>query len=175
MVSYGQKKLNRDEVRKATMRFVLSFIALSALSFAVVYLFFKSSQVQANNIRSELDEYHSMLGRNELLKVKMDSINYKMSLLSNDKVENDIFLRNSVIEDMNLCRQLIGKDSADNLRHYHTLLKQMQPMLTFKNELIKQKSEEKAAARNLQECIGQVGRISTSMAPRPQRRGNLFR
>lgn len=179
MISYGQKTLNKNDVRKATLRFILTFLLLTGLSFLAVFMFFKSSRMQAKNIQKEADQYHEMLGRNELLKIKMDSIYRKMELLSNDQVDNDIFLRNSIIEDLNVSRQLIGKDSVNGLQHYHQLIQDLQPMLTFKNDLLKLKSEQKAAQRNLEACLKSSGQVSSRIraqeqAAMPVRQGRLF-
>lgn len=179
MILYGQKTLNKDDVRKATLRFILAFLLLTGLSFLAVFMFFKSSRMQAKNIQKEADQYHEMLGRNELLKIKLNTIYRKMEMLNNDQVDNDIFLRNSIIEDLNVSQQLIGKDSADGLRHYHTLILDLQPMLTFKNDLLKLKSEQKAAQRNLEACLKSSGQVSNRMKAQKQaaatvRQGRLF-
>lgn len=178
---YGQKKLNRTDVRKATTRFILSFLLLTGLGFLSVFLFFKSSQMQKQEIQSQLNDYQDMLRRNELLKSKMDSVYYKLSLLSNDKVNNDIFLRNSVMEDLATCREIIGKDSTGDLSHYNRLIKNIQPILAFKNQLIQLKAEEKTAQRSLQQCLGNISSIEIPQAApaapeRPRRQpGRLFR
>ena len=69
MISYGQKTLNRKDVRKGTINFILSFLALTLVSFASIFLFFKSSDLQNREMRKELDAYHNVIGRNEVLGV----------------------------------------------------------------------------------------------------------
>lgn len=176
MKSYGQKKLNTQEVRNATLRFVLSFALLAGLTFLTVFMFFKSSRMQAKNVRQELDHYRTMLGKNEMLKEKMDTIYVKMSKLSSNKVSNDLFLRNSIIEDMTLSRQLLGTDSSEALKHYAILLNDLQPILTFKNDLIKKKLAEDAASRRLKECLGLLNQVKQSAAaPSPGLKGRLYK
>lgn len=178
MISYGQKKLNKKEVRLGTWRFIASFLALSIVGFLVVFFFFKSSQVQNRNLRKDLDAYHDMTGRNNLLKIKMDSIYYKISLLNSNKVANDIFLRNQIIEDMSVCKQMIGSDSATDLKHYNTLLKNLAPILAHKNELMKLKTEEASIFRQFEECLGKVGRVNTqikAIQEREEPKGELMK
>lgn len=160
MISYGQKTLNKKDVRLGTWRFIGSFLALSAVSFLVVFFFFKSTQVQNRGLRKDLDAYHDMVGRNNLLKIKVDSIYYKMTLLNSNKVTNDIFLRSQIIEDMSICKQMIGKDSTTELKHYSMLLDDLASILTYKNELMKLKTDEMIISRQLEECFGKVEKVN---------------
>lgn len=163
MISYGQKTLNKKDVRLGTWRFIGSFLVLSAISFLVVFFFFKSAQMQNRDLRKDLDAYHDMVGRNNLLKIKIDSIYYKMTLLNNNKVANDIFLRNQIIEDMSVCKQMIGEDSISELRHYSMLLDNLAPILAHKNELMKLKTDETSISRQLEECLGKVQKVNTQI------------
>ena len=174
MKSYGQKRLNKGDVQKGTRNFIISFIILCAMAFSVVFLFFKSAEMQNKQIRSDLDAYHDMLGRNELLNIKLDTIYDKMSMMSNDKVSNDLFLRNSVIQDIQIANQLIAKDSIADLKQISLLLKQMQPMLTYKNELLKKKMEKSSISRLLNECMGNVGRVSEGIKKKNKPKGKLY-
>ena len=174
MKSYGQKRLNKGDVQKGTRNFIISFIILCAMAFSVVFLFFKSAEMQNKQIWSDLDAYHDMLGRNELLNIKLDTIYDKMSMMSNDKVSNDLFLRNSVIQDIQIANQLIAKDSIADLKQISLLLKQMQPMLTYKNELLKKKMEKSSISRLLNECMGNVGRVSEGIKKKNKPKGKLY-
>ncbi len=180
MISYGQKTLNRGDVRKGTWRFIAAFLALTAVSFLAVFFFFKSSEKQNSGLRKNVDAYHDMVGRNNLLKIKVDSIYYKASLLNNNKVQNDIFLANQILEDMEVCQQIIGEDSAGELKHYSMLLKDIEPILAHKKELMKLKTEENAISRQLAECLGKVGKVNTQIKTQQQQqakppKGRLFR
>jgi hypothetical protein len=163
MSSHGQKKLNKDDVRNGMLRFILSFAVLLTVSFLTVFLFFRSSEVQKQQIQKELNDYKSVLSRNELLKIKMDTIYYKMNLLNSNKVENDIFLRNSILEDLQDTKNIMGADTAKSFRQYATLTKNIGKMTVFKNELINITAKEQNALRSLNECIGKVGKINTQM------------
>lgn len=172
--SSGQKRLNRDDVQKGTRNFILSFIILCGMAFCVVFLFFKSADLQNREIRSDLESYHDMLGRNELLNIKLDTIYDKMSQMSNDKISNDMFLRNSIIQDIKVANQLIAKDSISDLKQISVLLKQMQPMLTYKNELLKKKMEKSSISRLLNECMGNNNKVSEVIKKKNKPKGKLY-
>lgn len=163
MASHGQKKLNKDDVRNGIFRFVLSFAVLLTVSFLTVFLFFRSSDIQKRQIQQELNDYKSVLSRNELLKIKMDTIYYKMALLNSNKVENDIFLRNSILEDLQDTRNIMGADTAKSFKQYATLTKNIGKMTVFKNELINITAKEQNALRSLNECMGKVGKMNSQM------------
>lgn len=163
MASHGQKKLNNDDVRNGILRFIFSFAVLLSISFMSVFLFFKTSKVQKEQIQKELNDYKSVLSRNELLKIKMDTIYYKMALLNSNKVDNDIFLRNSIIEDLQDTKNIMGEDSSASFRQYATLTKNIGKMTVFKNELINITAKERNALRSLNECMGKVGKMTTQM------------
>lgn len=174
MISSGQKRLNRDDVQKGTRNFILSFIILCGMAFCAVFLFFKSAELQKKEIHDDLEAYRSMLGRNEVLNIKLDTIYYKMTQMSNEKTQNDIFLRNSIIEDIQVGRDIIGKDSAADLRQISKLLAQLQPMLTYKNELLKKKMEESSYARLLRQCIESNTRAEAVVRNNTKIPGKLF-
>jgi len=163
MTTYGQKKLNSSDVRNGMLRFIFSFVVLLGVSFLCVFLFFRSAEVQKQQIQTELNAYKSVLSRNELLKIKMDTIYYKMTLLNSNKVENDIFLRNSILEDLQDTRNIMGADTAASFKQYATLTKNIGKMTVFKNELINITAKEQNALRSLNECMGKVGKMSTQL------------
>lgn len=84
-----------------------------------------------------------------------------MTLLNSNKVTNDIFLRNQIIEDMSICKQMIGKDSTTELKHYSMLLDNLDSILSYKNELMKLKTDEMTISRQLEECFGKVEKVNT--------------
>jgi len=163
MAFKGQRKLNKDDVRNGVLRFAFSFVVLVSTCLLTVFLFFRSSKIQKEQIQQELNDYKSILSRNELLKVKMDTIYYKMSLLNSNRVENDIFLRNSILEDLQDTKNIMGKDSIKSFRQYATLTKNIGKMTIFKNDLINITAKERNALRNLQECIGKVEKMNSQM------------
>ena len=80
MTTTGQQKLNKKDVRKGTLHFFLSFIILCFFSFFSIFLFFKSSEVQKDDIQSELEHYRNIISRNDILKSKCkdfeDNLNF---------------------------------------------------------------------------------------------------
>ena len=128
-------------------------------------------------MRKELDAYHNVIGKNEALKIKIDSVYYKLTLLNTDKVSNQIELRNQIFKDLSDCKKFIGQDSLVDLRHYSILLKNVEPIIAYKNELMKLTSQEQAIFGQLEDCLGKVGRANVQIRARQQRqapRGNLF-
>lgn len=163
MAFKGQRKLNKNDVRNGVLRFAFSFVVLVATCLLTVFLFFRSSKIQKEQIQQELNDYKSILSRNELLKVKLDTIYYKMSLLNSNRVENDIFLRNSILEDLQDTKNIMGTDSIKSFRQYATLTKNIGKMTIFKNDLINITAKERNALRNLQECIGKVEKMNSQI------------
>lgn len=97
-----------------------------------------------------------------------------MSQMSNDKVSNDMFLRNSIIKDIQVSNQLIANDSIADLKHISILLKQMVPMLTYKNELLKKKMEKSSISRLLNECMGNNSRVTEVIKTKNKPKGKLY-
>ncbi|MEN4760025.1 MULTISPECIES: type VI secretion system TssO [unclassified Chryseobacterium] len=170
MSSNREKKLNKSDVRAGIWKFVLSFIALSAVSFMAVFFFFKSYDLQRKGIQKEVDEYKNLLSRNELLKIQIDSIHYRMTLLDINKVENDIFLRNYIMDNVRDAKNIMGADSAKNFKHYSVLLKHLEPMLALKTQIINISNKEQTALRDLNECMGKVVRVNSELRVDPTRK-----
>lgn len=161
-------------MRKGTRNFIISFIILCGVAFLGVFLFFKSSQMQNRQIREEMEAYRDMRGRNELLNIKLDTIYTKMSRMSDENIENDMFLRKSVFEDIQTAHTMIAQDSVSDLRQITILLNQMTPMLKYKNELSKKKIEERAAYRFLKDCMGNDGRVTEVIRKKYKPKGKLY-
>ncbi len=100
MSSNREKKLNRADVRSGIMKFILSFVVLSGVSFICVFFFFKSYDIQREGIKKEADNYRELLTRSDLLRIHVDSILYRMDQLDINKVNNDIFLRNYIMDNV---------------------------------------------------------------------------
>ncbi|MFY7814896.1 type VI secretion system TssO [Chryseobacterium taeanense] len=170
MSSNREKKLNKADVRIGIWKFVLSFIVLSGVSFICVFFFFKSYDIQRQGIRKEADNYRDLLTRSDLLRIHVDSILYRMDQLDINRVENDIFLRNSIMDDIRNARDVMGKDTADNFKHYSILMKQIEPMLALKKQIIDVSYKEQVAIRDLSECKGKIGVINNELKVDPTRK-----
>ena len=60
------------------------------MAFGVVFLFFKSAEMQKKEIRADVEAYNDLIERNELLHVKLDAIYDKMYQMSDENIDNDI-------------------------------------------------------------------------------------
>ncbi|WP_294285268.1 type VI secretion system TssO [uncultured Chryseobacterium sp.] len=170
MSSNREKKLNKSDVRMGIWKFVLSFIILSGVSFICVFFFFKSYDIQREGIKKEADNYRELLTRSDLLRIHVDSILYRMDQLDINKVDNDIFLRNYIIDNVRDAKNIMGKDSADNFKHYSILMKQIAPMLALKNQIVNVSYKEQNALRDLSECRGKVGIVNHELRVDPTRK-----
>jgi len=168
-MSVNNKKLNRSDVRTGIWRFVTSFSILSAVSFAAVYFFFKSYDNQRSGIEQEKKAYYELLEANNIIKIQMDSIYADMSLLGVNKVTNDMFLNQSIMRRIQETKKIIGKDSADNFKHYAVLFKKMDDMLLLKSQIITVGTEEQVILRNLQNCQTKDGQIIGELQKDPSR------
>jgi Type VI secretion system, TssO len=170
MSSNREKKLNKADVRIGIWKFVLSFIVLSGVSFICVFFFFKSYDIQRQGIQKKSEDYRDLLSRSDFLRMQVDSIFYRMDQLDINKVENDIFLRNSIMDEIRSARDLMGKDTADNFKHYSILMKQIEPMLALKKQIIEVSYKEQVAIRDLSECKGKIGVINNELRVDPTRK-----
>ncbi len=170
MSSNREKKLNKTDVRVGIWKFVLSFIALSGVSFICVFFFFKSYDIQREGIKKQADDYRELLTRSDLLRTHVDSILYRMDQLDINKVDNDIFLRNYIMDNVRDAKNIMGKDSADNFKHYAVLMKQIEPMLALKNQIVNVSYKEQNALRDLSECRGKVGIVNNELKVDPTRK-----
>jgi hypothetical protein len=93
-----------------------------------------------------------------------------MDQLDINRVENDIFLRNSIMDDVRNAKNVMGKDSADNFKHYSILMKQIEPMLALKKQIIEVSYKEQVALRDLSECKGKIGVINNELRVDPTRK-----
>lgn len=170
MSSNREKKLNTSDVRIGIWKFVLSFIVLSGVSFICVFFFFKSYDIQRVGIKKEADNYHELLTRSDALRIQVDSILYRMDQLDINRVDNDILLRNYIIDNVRDAKNIMGKDSADNFKHYSILMKQIAPMLALKNQIVIVSNKEQIALRDLSECRGKVGMANHALQVDPTRK-----
>lgn len=169
MSSNREKKLNKSDVRIGIWKFILSFVVLSVVSFLCLFLFFKSYNIQREGIVRESDAYKELMMRGDVLRAHVDKIYDQMNQLNINKVENDVFLRTRIMDDVREVKNIMGKDSANNFKHYAVLMKQIEPMLKLKNDIIGVESQKKIVLRDLEECIVKVGRANGQLKKDPTR------
>ncbi|MDR0794403.1 MAG: type VI secretion system transmembrane protein TssO [Chitinophagaceae bacterium] len=160
---------NASEVRKGVFKFLGYFFVLTGLLFLSVYLFFKSCAAQSNSINNDIAAYKATLNKQQILKSKIDTIYYQMSLLNTGKVKNDVFLGNYISKNIEDTRQIIGKDSAAEFRFYASLLNKTDDMMRLKNELIAIMDKEQLALKDLNECIGKITKVKNELSRDPTR------
>ncbi|MFZ4930973.1 type VI secretion system TssO [Chryseobacterium sp. Mn2064] len=148
--------MNKSDVRIGIWKFILSFAVLSVVSFACLFLFFKSYDIQREGISREAEAYKELMLRSDVLKDHIDDIYEKMNQLSINKVDNDIFLRTSIMDNVRDAQNIMGKDSAQSFKHYAILMKQIVPMMNLKAKIIEVETDKKRVLRDLDECIGKV-------------------
>ncbi|MCJ7935012.1 MAG: type VI secretion system transmembrane protein TssO [Chryseobacterium sp.] len=169
MSSNREKKLNRSDVRMGIWKFILSFAVLSAVSFICLFLFFKSYDRQREGISKEADAYKELMQRSDVLKTHVDNIYDQMTQLNINKVENDVFLRTSIMDNVRDAKNIMGKDSTGNFKHYAVLMKQIGPILDLKNKIIEVEYKKKVVLRDLEECMNKVGRANNELRKDPTR------
>lgn len=169
MSSNREKKLNKADVRIGIWKFILSFIILSGVSFTCIFFFFKSYDIQREGVENEAEKYRNLLDRSTTLRIHVDSILYRMDQLDINKVSNDIILRNYIMDNIQDAKNLMGKDTADNFKHYSILMKQIGPMMALKKEIITVSNKEQSALRKLSECKGKIGTINNELHKDPTR------
>ncbi|PQA96909.1 hypothetical protein B0A69_02255 [Chryseobacterium shigense] len=169
MSTNREKKLNKSDVRIGIWRFILSFAVLSVVSFVCLFLFFKSYSIQREGITREADAYRDLMARGDVLKTQVDNIYEHMNQLNINKVQNDVFLKTRIMDEVREVKNIMGKDSVDNFKHYAVLMKQVEPMINLKGDIIKVEYNKKTVLRDLEECMGKVGRANDQLKKDPTR------
>ena len=162
-------KENGANKRKEFFKFIAHFTVLSILIFLSVYLFFKSNAVQRRNIQNDIVAYKEILNKQQVLKSKVDTIYYQMSLLNTGKVKNDVFLGNYISQNIKQTRNIIGTDSISEFKHYSFLLNRLDSILALKNEIIIISDKERLALKDLNECIGKITKVKAELFKDPTR------
>lgn len=170
MSSNREKKLNKSDVRLGIWKFILSFIILSAISFIAVFFFFKSYDRQLTGVDEEVRAYRDLLNRNNLLHTHIDSIYARMELYDSDKAYNDNYLRTYILDNVREAQEIMGADSATNLKHYAVLMQKIKPMLNLKSQIVTVSAKQQIAIRDVQECQGKSNQISNKMRIDPSRK-----
>lgn len=169
MSSNREKKLNKSDVRTGIWKFILSFVVLSMVSFSCLYLFFKSYDIQREGISREAEAYKELMRRSDMLKENVDDIYEKMSQLDVGKVDNEVFLRTNIMDNVGNVRSIMGKDSTTSFKHYAALMKQIGPMLTLKTKISGVVEKKKIVLRDLDECMGKVNKANNELRRDPSR------
>lgn len=162
-------KLNASSVRKSFLRFLAFFAVLILLSFLSVFFFLKSYTIQRENVQKDIVAYKEVLNKQEVLKAKMDTIYYQMSLLSTDKVRNDVFLSSYISKNIQETRDIIGQDSISEFKGYSFLLNRLDSIMALKTEIIVISDKERLALKDLNECMGKISKVKSEISKDPTR------
>lgn len=155
--------------RKEVFKFMAYFSVLSAFLFLSVYLFFKSHAIQRDRINSDIVAYKNILNKQQVLKSKIDTIYYQMTLLNTGSVKNDVFLGNYIAQNIDHTRDIIGTDSIADFKHYSFLLSRLDSTLRLKNEIITISDKERLSLLDLNECMGKIAKVKGELSKDPTR------
>ncbi|WP_291933784.1 type VI secretion system TssO [Chryseobacterium sp.] len=161
--------MNKSDVRTGIWKFILSFAVLSVVSFTCLFFFFKSYDIQREGITREADAYRELMQRSDVLKNHIDHIYENMTQLSSNKVDNEIFLRTKITDDVKNAKNVMDKDSSGSFKHYAILMRQIAPMINLKAQIFEVEYKKKIVLRNLEECMGKVGRANNELRKDPTR------
>lgn len=160
---------DRSSIRKKFFVFISYFIVLCSLVFLSLYFVFKSYEIQKSNIQTDIVAYKEMLNKQQVLKAKIDTIYYQMSLINTGKVKNDLFLGNYISQNIQETKIIIGTDSVSAFKHYAVLLNKLDSILVLKNNITVISDKERLALKDLNECIGKITKVKSELSKDPTR------
>lgn len=167
------KKVNKKSKNKALLAFLGQFTMLSVVLFLTGFFFFKSYDLQSKIIQQDVIAYKEILNKQQMLKVKFDTIFYQMSLLNSGRVKNDVFLGNYISQNISTTRNFIGNDSTNDFKYYALLLNRLDSIMILKNELVVISDKERLALNDLNECIGKITKVKSELSKDPTRNFNV--
>ncbi len=163
------KKQNANEIKREFLKFLAHLTVLSALSFFVIYFFFKSYSSQREKIHQDVIAYKEVLNKHQLLKSRIDTIYYQMTLLNTGQVRNDVFLGNYISGNIQDVRKIISNDSASEFKHYAYLVTRLDSLLFLKNDITSIANKEQLAFKDLTECMGKIAKAKNELSKDPTR------
>ncbi|WP_413510995.1 type VI secretion system TssO [Myroides odoratus] len=166
------KSINNKQIYLFSVRFVIKFLILILIIFTGIYCFFESSVRQNQSMEKDVLAYQTTVNKQYILKSKVDTVYYHMSLLSTGKVENDLVLQQYITEDILELKTLIGEDKEGNFKCYSLLFSELDSLLILKNKIIEVNNQENLAARDLNECMGRFKSVYTELTDDPSRKSN---
>ncbi|XZF16258.1 type VI secretion system TssO [Chitinophagaceae bacterium MMS25-I14] len=164
------KPLNSAQIRRQTLLFRIYFIIFILFAFVPVYAFVKSYDVQKRAVISDIDDYKTLLNKQQQLHQKIDTLYNRMSLLNTGKVENDQLLERYIADSKDDIIRLVGNDSSDAFMHYASLMKNIDNMLHLKDTIIQIRNRERAAYIDLTECMNNTRKIKQDLSTDPSRK-----
>ena len=166
------KCINYKQIYLCFVYFSINFLILIFVFFIGLYFFYESSNHQKQRIEKDLLAYKTLWNKQYLLKSKVDTVYYYMSLLNTGKVENDLFLEQYIGRDCQEIKKLINEENEENFNCYALLFAQMDSLLVLKNQLITVNNQETIALRDLNECMHRFKNVYAELTDDPSRKFN---
>ena len=166
------KCINYKQIYLCFVYFSINFLILIFVFFIGIYFFYESSSHQQQRIEKDLLAYKALLNKQYLLKSKVDTVYYYMSLLNTGKVENDFFLEQYISRECQEIKKLINNENSENFNCYNLLFAQLDSLLILKNQLITVNNQEAVALRDLNECMHRFKNVYTELTDDPTRKFN---
>lgn len=169
MINYiKSKKQNAAEIRTELLKFIGFFLVLVCISFLCLYFFASSYSKQRKVIEDNIVAYKEILNKQQVLKPKLDSLMYRMSVMNTDRVSNNAFLANYIYTNIQEVKKVIGKDSLE-FKHYYSLVNRLDSMMQLKVEVMNISAKFELTKSDLEQCMGQNRQIRHSLAQDPSR------
>lgn len=161
---------NLKHIYLSSLYFIVNFIFLIGVCFLGVYFFFETSYQQSKRVERDVLSYKMVLNKQYVLKNKVDTLYYHMRLLNTGKVENNHFLKQYILKEMEEIKTLVNNDSLDNFNYYNVLLTQLDSVLMLKAQLIQIDNKESLALKDLNECMSRFKNVYTELMDDPNRK-----
>lgn len=166
------KSINSKQIYLSFVCFVVNFIVLIFVFFIGIYFFYESSERQQRYIEKDLLAYKTLLNKQYMLKSKVDTLYYHMSLLNSGKVENNVFLEQYITKDIQEIKKLVNSENKENFIGYSMLFVQLDSLLMLKDKIIAVDNQETVALRDLNECMHRFKNVYTELTNDPSRKFN---
>ncbi|WP_158964197.1 type VI secretion system TssO [Myroides fluvii] len=166
------KSINSKQIYFSLLCFCVNFVILIFVFFIGIYFFFESSDRQHKHIEKDLLAYKTLLNKQYVLKSKVDTVYYHMSLLSTGKVENNLFLEQYITKDVQEIKKLLNFENKENFKGYDLLFTQLDSLLVLKDKIIAIDNQEAVALRDLNECMHRFKNVYTELTDDPSRKFN---
>nr|WP_060875293.1 type VI secretion system TssO [Myroides odoratus] len=166
------KSVNFKQIYLSISFFCVNFLILIIIFFIGIYFFYESSEQQKKRIEKDLLAYKTLLNKQYVLKGKVDTVYYHMSLLNTGKVEHDLYLEQYVAKDIEEIKKLVNCDNEENFNGYRQLFIQLDSLLILKDQIMDVANQEAVALRDLNECIYRFKNVYTELTNDPHRKFN---
>lgn len=166
------KSINFKQIYLSISFFCVNFLILIFVFFIGIYFFYESSEQQKKRIEKDLLAYKTLLNKQYVLKGKVDTVYYHMSLLNTGKVEYDLYLEQYIAKDIEEIKKLVKDDNEENFNGYELLFIQLDSLLILKDQITDVANQEAVALRDLNECMYRFKNVYTELTNDPHRKFN---